>query len=206
MQAKLTAEALEHYAEHGYCIVEDAISQGTLAELNRIFDLRLRHESGGLGARCTSTGWEKFDFSDGQPFLRSALQPTVVRLPRGAAETLPPPTCREYVEPVGWSAHLAEQGGSRSLAAFRDLIEPAAIAPILAALLGDPRWGHAAPDTPVERRGDYRLDHDCKNRLPLSSAALPADLLLVAVHTASSTKTYTTKGPSALILTGMTVK
>ena len=168
MQAKRTAEALEHYAEHGYCIVEDAISQATLAELNRIVDLRLDHELGGLAARCTSTGWEKFDFSDGQPFLRSALQPTVVRLPRGAAEA-PSPAQREYVEPEGWSAHLAEQGGTRSLAAFRELIEPPAIAPILTELLGNPCWGHAAPDTPVECRGDYRLDHDCKRHPPPSS-------------------------------------
>ena len=173
--ARVLAEALEHYAQHGYCIVKDAISQTTLAKLNEIVDLRLEHETGGLDARYKSTGWGKFDFSVGQPFLRSALQPTVVRLPRGAAEE-PPPTQREYTEPVGWSAHLAEQGGAaRSLAAFRELIEPAAIAPILRELLGDPRWGHAAPDSPVARRGDYRLDHDCEAAPgPFSVKASPA--------------------------------
>jgi hypothetical protein len=153
------AQALKHFAEHGYVIVEDAISPATVAELNRIVDLRLEHELGGLEAIHSSTGFEKYDFSDGQPFLRSALQPTLVRLPAGAAVD-PSPTEREYTEPLGWSAHLAEQGGARSLAALRDLIDLPAVAPILAALLGDPRWGHAAPDTPVARRAHYRLDHD----------------------------------------------
>ena len=147
MSRAVLAEALEHYAEHGYCIVQDAISEVTLKELNRIVDLRLKHEMGGHHARFESKGFQKFDFSDGQPFLRSALQPTVVRLARGSAEE-PLPAHREYVEPLGWSAHVAEGSGTRSLAAFRELIEPATIAPILAELLGDPRWGHAAPDTP----------------------------------------------------------
>lgn len=190
------ALALEHFAEHGYVVVEDAIDQATVAELNRIVDLRLQHEQGAAEAISSSRGYAKYDFSDGQPFLRSALQPTVIRLPRGDADGPPPPN-RKYTEPLGWSTHIAEQSGARSLGAFRKLIEPPVVAAILTALLGDPKWGHADPDTPVDRRGEYRLDHDCE---PEHHADFYNHTFLTISDSCVCTRsgqTFTTKGLSA---------
>ena len=62
------ALALEHFAEHGYVVVEDAIDQATVAELNRIVDLRLQHEQGAAEAISSSRGYAKYEFSDGQHF------------------------------------------------------------------------------------------------------------------------------------------
>ena len=125
---------MQFFAENGYVIIKGAVALSTISALNNIVDARLRHEPGGGHAKHLATGFQKFDFSAGGPFLRSGLQPTVVRIPRGDAEKPPPATRREKLRTVGWPA------GALSLGPFRELIEPPAVAALLAELLGDPRW------------------------------------------------------------------
>ena len=43
--------------------------------------------------------------------------------------------------------------------AYRSLVDNATMVPIIAELLGEPRWGHAHPNLPEELRSRFRLDH-----------------------------------------------
>jgi hypothetical protein len=53
--------------------------------------------------------------------------------------------------------------------AYRDLIDNPTMLPIITELLGDPKWGHAHPNLPLELRSRIRLDHhNIHYRAPLS--------------------------------------
>lgn len=144
---------LERYATDGYVVIDDALPESLVADLNAVFDSRLAREKDPREAFIV--GFEKYRFRGG------GLQPGISDAERGSGVE------RDYSDeralrfdpPPGWDA-VAHPPGSPSTPAFRALIEPPSIAPLLAELLGDPRWGHIDPMVPTADRPHYRLDHD----------------------------------------------
>ena len=51
-------------------------------------------------------------------------------------------------------------GGHMSTAAWRELIDPPAMSPIVTEILGDPQWMHVPPEVPAAKRSRWRVDHD----------------------------------------------
>jgi hypothetical protein len=142
---------LERYAADGYVVIDDAIPASLLAELNAVFDSRLEHEKD--PSEAFVVGFGKYRFRGG------GLQPGISDAERGSDEGRDYERALRFDAPPGWDA-VAQPPGSPSTPAFRALIEPPAVAPLLAELLTDPRWGHVDPRVPIADRPRYRLDHD----------------------------------------------
>ena len=150
----MTPEQRRDYVRDGYVRIPHAITAEHVAQLNRDFDSRLRHELA-LAKDFSSTsgfvdGFRKFQFAGG------LLQPAVQRRSghdyRNDREI-------SYAAPPGWG-ELVQPVGAQSTAAFRALIEPPAVATVLAELLEQPQYGHVSPAVPLADRPRWRLDHD----------------------------------------------
>ena len=122
------------FARDGYIVIPNVISPPLIQQLNAEIDARIRHEHGG------SIAGERIVYRQG------ALQPCHGARAGEDFELLP-----------GWEE---ENGAGISTAAFRELIEPPTLGPILTEILGDPAWKHVPEQVPPEKRGRWRLDHD----------------------------------------------
>eukprot|EP01043_Picozoa_sp_COSAG02_P049112 COSAG02_NODE_4902_length_4849_cov_8.392280_2_plen_355_part_00 len=144
---------LERYAADGYVVIDDAVPASLVAELNAVFDSRLAWEKDPREAYIV--GFEKYRFRGG------SLQPGISDAERhsGAERDYSDERALRFDPPRGWDV-IAKPPGSPSTPAFRALIDPPAVAPLLAELLADPRWGHIDPAVPIADRAHYRLDHD----------------------------------------------
>ena len=121
-----------------YIIVRNAISKELVAELNKEVDLRLTHEFG------TANIDKRVTYANG------ALQPSHGQRGQDVYSPIP-----------GWDEEpLWGGGGHVSTQAWRELIDPPSMSPIVGEILGDPVWEHIPDEVPVSKRGQWRLDHD----------------------------------------------
>ena len=133
---------MEQYARDGHVIIDNALSASLVAELNAIVDARLANEKD--PDEDYKAGFKKYRFRGG------GLQPGVSDAPAGGEGSSGE---REYSNerrlrhdpPPGWE-QVVQPDGSPSCPAFRALIEPPAIAPVLAELLSEPPF-RTDPDT-----------------------------------------------------------
>ena len=142
---------LEQYARDGHVIIDNALSTSLVAELNAIVDARLANEKD--PEEDYIAGFEKYRFRGG------GLHPGVSDAAADGERDYSNERQLRYDPPPGWE-QVARPDGSPSCPAFRALIEPPAVAPVLAELLSEPRWGHVEPSVPAADRPRYRLDHD----------------------------------------------
>jgi hypothetical protein len=134
----MNAEQRESLSRDGYLIVRNAISTELVRALNEEVDLRLKYEFGTV------------DLEQRVTYANGALQPSHGQRGTEAFDPIP-----------GWDEEPQWGGGGHvSTAAWRELIEPASMSPILTEILGDPAWEHIPADVPEEKRGQWRLDHD----------------------------------------------
>eukprot|EP01048_Picozoa_sp_COSAG05_P027545 COSAG05_NODE_8088_length_737_cov_0.793103_2_plen_200_part_01 len=142
------------FAQNGYLVISGALSPRHVASLDELISARVRNE-----APPGET------FVDGYRKLRvgPCLQPGASRPAFSGGASVPPTQPTEYAPPAGWVDCLRQCGepaDHRSAAAFRQLLELPLIEPILEELLSEPRWGHVPVHVPVDRRAEWRLDHD----------------------------------------------
>ena len=154
----MDAEQRRLFARDGYLVIQDALSPAHVAALDELVSARLRHE---LSADFVD-GFGKFRMGPAlQPGLRGDGIDDLQRT-NGDHEHGTP---LEYEPPVGWAKTLQQPiaggiPGQRSAAPFRQLLELPRVAPVLGELLSEPRWGHVPVHVPIERRPEWRLDHD----------------------------------------------
>jgi hypothetical protein len=135
----MDAEQRRQLHQDGYLIVKGAISADLVQRLNHEIDLRLQHEFG-----------TAVDIPHRVTYDNGALHPS-----HGAREGRPFAPHPGWMEEPIWGA-----GGHFSTTAFRELIEPPSMSPILSEILGDPEWLHVPEEVAPEQRGRWRLDHD----------------------------------------------
>jgi hypothetical protein len=140
----MDAQMREAFARDGYIVVKDVLSPSQLAELNGVFDERLR------AARAAGTAGNLLRAdSSGQPH-----------------EAAP-----KVVDRHG-SAYSARYGSFWSKG-YRDMIDNEVMLPIVTELLSDPTWGHCPPQVPEALRKRIRLDHDNIHWEPAAAEGRP---------------------------------
>ena len=145
---------MQQFARDGHVIIDNALAASHVAELNAIVDARLANEK--RPEEQFIAGFKKYRFRGGglQPGVSDAADEG-----HGGERDYSNDRLLRFDPPPGW-VQVAQPEGSPSCPAFRALIEPPTVAPLLAELLSDPRWGHVEPAVPTADRVRYRLDHD----------------------------------------------
>jgi hypothetical protein len=133
----MDARQQAHFRAKGYLVVPAAITPAHVAALNGLYDARVQAEVVPAAAQhAAATG--------GLPYI-----------------------CHGFAQQEAGAGRQQGRGGGQQLwgQAFYDLLDPAAVLPIVRELLGDPQWEHCLgqPDgRPPGGAGDYplpRLDH-----------------------------------------------